>query len=68
MTKEMNNVIAIAKEFNIRPSEVVGMTTELGQYCFDVASVAYIRYMENDKTPRYPEDRERNPGLQMLMG
>ncbi len=44
------------------------MTTELGQYCFDAAAVAYIRYMEDDKTPRYPEDRERNPGLQMLMG
>lgn len=64
----MTNVIAVATEFHIRPSEVVGMTTEIGRYCFDTAAVAFIRYLSNDKTPRYPGDEKSNPGLQTLLG
>lgn len=63
----MSNVIAVATEFHIKPSEVVGMQTDIGKYCFDAAAVAYIRYLQEDKTPRYPGDEKRNPGLQMLM-
>ncbi len=43
------------------------MQTDLGKYCFDAAAVAYIRYLQEDKTPRYPGDEKKNPGLQMLM-
>ena len=67
-TREMNNVIAIAQQFHLRPSDVAGLQTELGKYCFDLAAVAYIRFLEEDKTPRYPGDEKSNPGLQMLMG
>lgn len=63
----MSNVIAVATEFHIRPSDVVGLTTDIGRYCFDTAAVAYIRYISDDKTPRYPGDEKKNPGLQMLM-
>ena len=63
----MSNVIAVATEFHIRPSDVVGLTTDIGRYCFDTAAVAYIRYIAEDKTPRYPGDEKKNPGLQMLM-
>lgn len=64
----MNNVIAIAQQFHLRPSDVAGLQTELGKYCFDVASVAYLRYLEDKKTPRFPGDERKNPGLQTLLG
>lgn len=64
----MQNVIAIAEQFGQRPSQVLGLTTEIGCYCFDLASVAYIRYLEDKKTPRFPGDEKKNPGLQTLMG
>lgn len=68
MSREMTNVIAVASEFHIRPSEVAGLQTDIGKYCFDTAAVAYIRYLADDKQPRYPEDEKSNPGLQTLLG
>lgn len=62
------NVIAISSEFGIRPSEVVGMTTQIGKFCFDTAAVYFIRNLEDKKTPRYKGDEKKNPGLQTLLG
>ena len=64
----MPNVLAIAEQFHQRPSQVLGLQTDIACYCFDVAAVAYIRYLEDKKTPRFPEDEKANPGLQTLMG
>lgn len=64
----MLNVLSISKEFNQKPSEVVGLVTPLGKYCFDSASVLYLQYMQDKKKPRFEEDRKSNPGLQAIMG
>ena len=67
-TREMNNVVAVATQFNVRPCDVIGLTTDIGRYCFDVACVAYIRYLEDKQAPRYEGDERVNPGLQTLLG
>lgn len=64
----MTNVLAVAKEFGQKPSQVVGLVTPLGCYCFDTASVLYLRYLEDKRTPRFAGDEKSNPGLQALLG
>lgn len=68
VTREMTNVLAISKEFSQKPSQVLGLSTPLGCYCFDAASVLYLRYLEDKKTPRFAGDEKSNPGLQALLG
>lgn len=67
MSREMQNVLAVAEQFHQRPSQILGLRTEIACYCFDTAAVAYIRYLEDKKTPRFPGDEKKNPGLQALM-
>ena len=57
----MMNVLAIAEQFHQKPSQVLGLESDIACYCFDVASVAYIRYLEDKKTPRFPGDENNNP-------
>ena len=64
----MQHVLAVAEQFHQKPSQVLGLESDIACYCFDVASVAYLRYLEDKKTPRFPGDEKNNPGLQILLG
>ena len=64
----MMNVLAVAEQFHQKPSQVLGLESDIACYCSDVAAVAYIRYLEDKKTPRFPGDEKKNPVLQILKG
>nr|DAT43704.1 MAG TPA: hypothetical protein [Caudoviricetes sp.]DAV17266.1 MAG TPA: hypothetical protein [Caudoviricetes sp.] len=61
------NTLAVSREFNVRPSQVLGLSTDIGCYCFDVACVYFLRQLDEDKKPRFEQDKKKNPGLQSLL-
>lgn len=70
----------MAKEYDVRPSEIVGLDCTYTAYCFDKACLYIKAKMEpsyddkgkkkEGKTPVFPNERKRNnksnDGLQML--
>lgn len=77
-SKEILDVIAIAKTFGTLPSDVVGidLNDKYARYCFDEACTYLYNLMQPDKDghckkPKFKEDIKNentsNPGLNLLL-
>jgi hypothetical protein len=47
MTREMANLIMMAKEYQKRPSEIMGISNDYAAYCFDEVALL-LRYQATD--------------------
>lgn len=47
MTKEMANLIMMAREYQKRPSEIMGLSNDYAAYCFDEVAL-FLRYQATD--------------------
>lgn len=57
----MFSVIAQAKEYGCRPSEIVGIDCKYTAYCFDEAANYIICQIKDKKTPKFDsEEKSRN--------
>lgn len=48
--------MAIAKAFGVRPSSFIDGIASYTAYCFDVAAMIYVSYLEQDKKPLKDSD------------
>ena len=52
-TRNVENVIAIAKEFGCLPSEVMSIKDEYTAYCFNEACINVLMRIKNKETPHW---------------
>lgn len=48
MTKGMASLIMMSKEYQKRPSEIMGLSNDYAAYCFDEVAL-FLRYQATDK-------------------
>ncbi|HBZ6635219.1 hypothetical protein FDB55_13200 [Clostridium botulinum] len=55
-------ILAMAKQFNQRPSQVINLTNDYEAFCFDEACVYIMSEMnkEDAQEPRFENDTPRN--------
>lgn len=53
--------------YNVRPSELVGISDDYWAYCFDEACANIIVRLKNEETPRFEEDAKKNPLLEKML-
>ncbi len=54
------NVLAMSKQFQKRPSEILNICDEYTAYCFDEACMLIIAKLEDKQTPNWKNDGGEN--------
>lgn len=66
-SREMMDLIQLAKHMNVRPCDLMDLEGTYERYCFDEAAMLYSNYLEQKKKPRFESDRKTNPTLRALV-
>lgn len=65
MSHSIIAIINMSQQYRCKPSDIMHLA-EYPAYCFDEACYYIITQLNDNKKPRFPEDRRTNPLLRKM--